>query len=106
MRLPIALVTLCIASAPVQGQKGLTGSWQGYWSRAGDSMLVTLNVQRDTSTGRYAATFDSDRLRASGIPEVRHGCRDVILRLGDRTTAVFTGRLEGVPQRARCGRHG
>jgi len=99
MRLPIAFVTLCIAAGPARGQEPLSGSWQGYWSRAGDSLFVTLNVQYDTSTGRYAATFAADRLRASGIPfsEVRlEGCCDVTMMLrGDRTTAIFTGRIEG-----------
>ena len=98
MRLPIALVALCIATSPAQGQERLSGDWQGYWSRAGDSMFVTLNVKHDTSTGRYAATFAADRLRASGIPfneVLLQGCCDVTMILrGDRTTAVFTGRLE------------
>lgn len=99
MRLPIALVILCIATTPAQGQQRLSGSWQGYWSLAGDSMLITLTVQHDTNTGRYTAAFSSDRLRVSGIPfdEVRlQGCCDVTLVLrGDRTTLVFTGRLQG-----------
>ena len=99
MRLPIALVTLCIAITSVRGQERLSGSWQGYWSRAGDSMLVTLNVEHDTSTGRYAAAFTADRLRASGIPfsEARlQGCCEVTLVLrGDRTTTVFTGKVHG-----------
>src|SRR5262249_6403139 len=77
----------------------LSGSWKGYWLRAGDSMLVTVDAKRDKSTGRYAATFASDRLRVSGIPfsEVRvQGCCDVTLVLkGDRTTAVFTGTVKG-----------
>jgi len=98
MRLPVALVTLCIAASPARGQERLSGSWQGYWSRAGDSMFVTLNAQHDARTGRYAATFAADRLRVSGIPfnEVRlQGCCDVTMILrGDRTTAVFIGRLE------------
>ena len=62
-------------------------------------MLVTLDVKYDASTGRYAATFGTDRLRVSGIPfnEVQlRGCCDVTMTLrGDRIMAVFTGRLEG-----------
>lgn len=95
----IALFALCITAAAAQAQERLGGSWQGYWSRAGDTMPVTLSIQRDSSTGRYAATFAADRLRVSGIPfnEVRlEGCCDVTLVLrGDRTTVVFTGRLHG-----------
>ena len=87
---------LLMAPIPVEAQS-LTGSWQGYWIRAGDSMLVTLTIRRDSSTGRYAATFDSDRLRVSGIPFTDvavQGCCDVTITLrGDRTTAVFKGQL-------------
>lgn len=99
MRLPIALAILCIATAQAHSQERLAGSWSGYWSRAGDSMHVTLSVHRDSSTGRYAAEFTADRLRVSGIPfnEVRLvGCCDVTMLLrGDRTTVVFSGRLRG-----------
>lgn len=81
------------------GQDPLSGTWEGQWSRAGDTMAVTMVVRRDTATARYTATFDADRLRASGIPfnavEVR-GCCDVTLVLrGDRTTARFVGTLRG-----------
>jgi alpha-beta hydrolase superfamily lysophospholipase len=80
-------------------QNAFTGGWRGYWIRAGDSLAVTLTVQRDTATGQYRATFDSDRLRVSGIPfnEVRaQGCCDVTMILrGDRTTLEFAGRLDG-----------
>jgi dienelactone hydrolase len=62
-------------------------------------MPVTMTVRRDSSTGTYAATFDADRLRVSGIPftEVQlEGCCNVRLVLrGDRTTMVFTGTLRG-----------
>ena len=99
MRLPFTLVALSIVTVPAQAQQRLQGGWQGYWSRAGDSMLVTLNVERDASTGRYTATFAADRLRVSGIPfnEVQlNGCCDVTMTVrGDRTTLVFTGRLSG-----------
>jgi hypothetical protein len=61
-------------------------------------MAIRMHVQRDSS-GRYAATFDSDRLRVSGIPfsDVQlQGCCNVTLVLrGDRTTATFYGNLRG-----------
>lgn len=82
---------------PALAQDRLSGDWQGYWLRAGDTMRVTLHMKRDTKTGSYTATFDSDRLRVSGIPFSKvqvTGCCDVALELrGDRTTANFTGKL-------------
>ena len=98
MRLLVSLLALCITVTACHRSEQLTGNWQGYWMRAGDSLLVTLNVQPDTA-GHYTATFDSDRLRVSGIPfnEIRvQGCCDVSMVLrGDRTTMVFTGTLDG-----------
>lgn len=99
MRLLCALVVLCFAADSAPAQERLSGDWQGYWTRAGDTMPVTMSVQHDSNTGRYSATFAADRLRVSGIPfnEVRlEGCCEVGLLLrGDRTTIVFTGRLHG-----------
>ena len=58
-----------------------------------------MQVRRDSSGGRYAATFGSTRLRVSGIPFNAvdfTGCCEVALTLrGDRTTMVFNGRLRG-----------
>jgi dipeptidyl aminopeptidase/acylaminoacyl peptidase len=77
----------------------LVGDWQGYWTRAGDTLAVTMHVREDSLPGHYKATFDSDRLRVSGIPFTRvevQGCCDVKLTLvGDRTTAVFSGNIRG-----------
>ena len=99
MRLLVSLLALCITVTACHRSEQLTGNWQGYWMRAGDSLLVTLNVQHDAKTSQYTATFDSDRLRVSGIPfnEIRvQGCCDVSMVLrGDRTTMVFTGTLDG-----------
>ena len=94
------LILLPVADAGAQAAaRALSGKWQGHWSRAGDTMPVTLRVRRDSSTKAYAATFDADRLRVSGIPftEVHlEGCCTVRLVLrGDRTTMVFTGTLRG-----------
>lgn len=76
----------------------LAGTWNGYWARAGDTLPVTMLVKRDTGA-RYTATFDSDRLRVSGIPfaEVKtEECCDVTLVLrGDRSSLTFTGKLRG-----------
>ncbi len=91
-------VQLLVAATAVNAQDRFSGNWRGYWFRAGDSLDVTMKAQRDSS-GRYAVTFGSERLRVSGIPfapvEVR-GCCDVSLTLrGDRTTMVFTGTVRG-----------
>lgn len=94
MRAASVLLALCTIAGGAAAQDPLAGTWQGHWIRAGDSMAVTLRVQRDPATGRYSASFDSDRLRVSGIPfaDVQAQGRDVTLTLrGDRTTTVFTG---------------
>jgi hypothetical protein len=92
MRLHLSLPFCFLIPSVALGQAvHLAGTWKGYWTRAGDTLAITMVVQRDT-TGRHAATFDSERLRVSGIPfaEVKtQGCCDVTLVLrGDRTTAV------------------
>lgn len=91
------LIVGATCPAPAQSDR-LDGTWQGYWTRAGDTMSVTLVVRPDSAAG-YTATFGSDRLRVSGIPfaavQVR-GCCDVTMVLrGDRTTTEFAGRLAG-----------
>ena len=66
MRLTTISILLCFVVSDLSSQS-VVGTWQGYWARAGDTMAVTLHLHRD-STGQYAATFDADRLRVSGIP--------------------------------------
>lgn len=99
MRLPVTFLVWCLGPTAALGQDHLDGTWQGYWSRAGDTLSVTMIVQRDTATGRYTAAFSSERLRVSGVPflEVRiEGCCEVTLVLrGDRTTTEFKGHLHG-----------
>jgi len=95
----IALGALFLSANELAAQRQLTGDWRGHWSRAGDTLPITLHVKRDPATRAYAATFDSDRLRVMGIPftSVRvSGCCTVVMQLqGDRTTSVFTGTLNG-----------
>ena len=101
----VLFLLVTVASAPVspalgqEGLAGLAGTWRGFWSREGDTLHVVLEVEQDTTSGRYAAKFTSDRLRVSGIPfsDVQlKGCCDVTLTLrGDRTTTQFTGSLRG-----------
>src|SRR4051812_6566327 len=95
----ICCLALCATTTVASAQPRLPGEWRGYWTRAGDTMAVTMHVQRDAQGGRYTATFDAERLRVSGIPfaDVQlRGCCDVALTLrGDRTTTTFTGRVRG-----------
>lgn len=97
MRVATWLLVLCTGTTAASAQHPFAGDWRGYWTRAGDTMAVTMHVQHDARAGRYTATFDADRLRVSGIPfaDVQvQGCCDVTLTLrGDRTTAMFTGTL-------------
>ncbi len=99
MHLAAGLLATCTITTAIAAQDRLAGDWQGYWSRAGDTMAVTMRVQRDSSIGRYTATFDSDRLRVSAIPFADaqvQGCCNVTLTLrGDRTTMILTGTVRG-----------
>src|SRR5262245_47729066 len=104
MRRSLWVIPLLVCAAGPPAPSRLAGTWTGSWTRAGDTMAVTLHVQRD-STGKFSATFDSDRLRVSGIPfadvQVR-GCCDVTMVLrGDRTTATFRGTVRGSSLRGR-----
>ena len=98
-RVAFAWLVLCSYATAGTAQERLPGTWRGHWTTAGDTLPVTLSVLRDTVSGRYAATFSSERLRVSGIPfaEVRlEGCCDVTMVLrGDQTTSEFSGHLRG-----------
>lgn len=99
MRVLNTLFALSICAAAAAGQDRLSGTWQGYWARAGDTMAVNMSVRFDSTAGRYAATFSSDRLRVSGIPfaevQVRGCCEVTLVLRGDRTTTQFVGALRG-----------
>jgi len=98
-RTVIALAACLFTASELAAQGQLAGDWNGYWARAGDTMRITLHVQRDPTTRAYSATFDSDRLRVMGIPFAQvtlDGCCNVVMQLrGDRTTTVFAGVLRG-----------
>lgn len=97
MRLATCLLAVCTSAGVASPQDRFGGEWRGHWARAGDTMAVTMHIQRDGRTGRYTATFDAERLRVSGIPfdTVRvEGCCNVTMTLrGDRTTTSFAGTL-------------
>ena len=98
MYLAATVVALFAVTTGVAAQDQVTGNWEGYWSRAGDTMPVRMRVQRDSGTG-FSATFDVDRLRVIGIPfnEVTvQGCCDVTFTVrGDRTTTTLFGQVRG-----------
>ena len=95
----LALAALLLVTSAAHAQSTVAGTWRGYWMRAGDSLAVTMVVQRDAGTGNYRATFDSERLRVSGIPfervEVSGCCSTTLALRGDRSTAVFNGTMRG-----------
>lgn len=92
------LLSAPLPSAAWSQQAQLAGTWIGYWTRAGDTLPVTMVVRVDTG-GRHTATFDSERLRVSGIPFSRvtlQDCCVVALELrGDRSTVNFKGQVRG-----------
>lgn len=74
----------------------LEGYWSGVWIRDGSVLAVSLRFER-TESG-WEGSFDSNQLRVIGIP-----LRDISTTVptlswkvvGDRTTMVFRGRIQG-----------
>jgi alpha-beta hydrolase superfamily lysophospholipase len=102
MLLPHSLIAAAVATIfPVilSAQDPAVGVWQGYWTRAGDTLLLTMDIQPGDSANRYRVTFSSVRLRVAGIPFAsaeRDGCCHIRLTLrGDATTSVFDGAIAG-----------
>ncbi len=99
MRVATCLLALCTTAGVASPQDRFSGEWRGHWARAGDTMAVTMHVQREPSSGRYTATFDAERLRVSGIPfdtvRVEVCCNVTMTLRGDRTTTSFAGTLRG-----------
>lgn len=92
------------AVAPAQQEPaGLAGTWTGVWGREADTLDVTMRFAE--GDGGWTGSFDTDRLRVEGIPfteivvqpaSAPGGAQGVTIRLvGDATTTVFTGKLEG-----------
>ena len=96
--LELAAVSVAVAavSAALPAQAPLAGTWDGYWTRAGDTMRVTMVIRADSAG--YSGTFGAERLRVRGIPfnrvQMAGDVVSITLR-GDRTTAVFSGTLRG-----------
>ena len=91
------------ATGWAQESSGLAGTWNGVWGREADVLEVTMRFAEEE--GGWSGSFDSDRLRVEGIPFTEialepaaepGGAQAVTIRLvGDATTTVFTGKLEG-----------
>ena len=92
------IVALLIPGS-LHGQDPALGSWQGYWARGGDTLLVTMLLQAGDAPNTFRASFSTDRLRVAGIPfnsAEREGCCVIRLTLrGDATTLVFEGTVTG-----------
>ncbi len=72
----------------------LNGEWSGFWERDGDRLDVTVHFISEV-TG-WKGTFDSDRLRAIGIPfrDITVDGSSVQWKLvGDATSTTFSGVL-------------
>ncbi len=99
--MPFRLAAVVVALLPVvlHAQDPVIGTWQGYWTRAADTLLVTMEFQPSVSSTSYRVTFSSERVRVTGIPfrlAERYGCCRLRLTLrGDATTSVFDGTIAG-----------
>ena len=93
------IVLACVALAlpsPALAQADLAGTWDGAWGKSADTLPVTMRFEE--SGGRWSGSFDTERLRVEGIPftEVSFEPPHVSIRMvGDATTMVFTGTIEG-----------
>ncbi len=95
----LGLVLACVGLAlpsPALAQTGLAGTWDGAWGKAADTLSVRMRFEE--SGGMWSGSFDSERLRVEGIPftEVSFEPPHVTIRMvGDATTMVFTGTIQG-----------
>jgi len=82
----------------LHAQDPALGTWQGYWARGGDTLLVSMSVQAGDVPNSFRATFSTDRLRVAGVPfnsVEREGCCVIRMVLrGDATTLVFVGTVK------------
>jgi alpha-beta hydrolase superfamily lysophospholipase len=77
----------------------MIGTWEGRWTRGGDSLDVVIEIDPAEAANRYRASFSSERLRVAGIPfaSARHdGCCGIHMELrGDETSTHFSGSIQG-----------
>jgi pimeloyl-ACP methyl ester carboxylesterase len=98
----ISELSLAIAAAACATQTGareagdLAGAWRGTWSKAGDTIGVTLSIEK-TPSG-YAGSWGSDDLHFTGIPFSRvetDGTHVVLAWQADFGIPVLDGRRAG-----------
>lgn len=90
------IALLCAIGSTVEAQGDLDGRWEGVWTRSGASLAVSFDFQRSDSG--YTGLFGSTQLRVSGIPLSKVSRADTRVQfelVGDRTTMVFDGVLQG-----------
>jgi dienelactone hydrolase len=90
-------IFILVASTTVAtSEPELEGYWSGVWIRDGSELAVSLRFERVESG--WEGSFDSNQLRVIGIP-----LRDISTTfptltwkvVGDRTTMIFRGRIQG-----------
>jgi uncharacterized protein len=72
----------------------LEGTWSGTWTKAGDSLPVTVTFEK--SGDKYTGSFDSDALQVTGVPftdVTLAGPKLHVVLTGDASTTVFDGVL-------------
>lgn len=85
-----------LAPRAVLAAADLAGDWSGTWTKAGDSLPVTVHFAHGPAG--WTATFDSADLEVAAIPfsEVTYDPPKLRLALsGDATTSVFDGAVDG-----------
>src|SRR5687767_2374358 len=95
LRLALTGVGLALPAVAF-AQADPAGTWAGAWGKSADTLSVTMRLEENA--GAWSGSFDSERLRVEGIPftEVAFEPPQVTIRMvGDATTMVFTGRIEG-----------
>lgn len=92
MRTLAILALLC--TSPLLAQN-LVGTWTGAWTKASDSLPVTVRLE--AAQGRLAGSFSSDDLQVLDIPLVDIETRGDAIRFslrGDSSTITFAGLLD------------
>jgi len=90
------VVTTALGAQEPEADAALAGPWWGAWIRDADTLDVRMRFEKVDDGWR--GSFDSERLRVTGIPftSVEFDPPGVRLTMvGDATTMEFEGRVEG-----------